>query len=109
VDLMMPRVDGGTFAEALGERERSSAERPVVLMMTAFPARERASVLGTSVQAIIQKPFDVLELAELVHDCVEGRRLHDARGSKFAAPAADTAAVDPPATPPAFRPRAEES
>jgi hypothetical protein len=48
----------------------------VVLMITAFPVRDHASELGRNVQAVIQKPFDVVELAELVHDCVTGRPLH---------------------------------
>lgn len=78
VDLMMPRVDGREFVTALRERERSSAGRPVVLMMTALPIRERFSEFGASVQAMIQKPFDVFELAGLVRDCVDGVRLHEA-------------------------------
>ncbi|GAC1437641.1 MAG: hypothetical protein NVSMB68_09580 [Thermoanaerobaculia bacterium] len=53
-------------------------ERPVVLMMTAFSVRELPD-LGHRVQAVIQKPFDVFELVGLVRDCVESRRLHDAR------------------------------
>ena len=84
VDLMMPRVDGGAFAAALRERERSSSERPVVLMMTAFPARERVTEVGAHVQAVIQKPFDIVELAELVHDCVAVRRLHESRRAEAA-------------------------
>lgn len=81
VDLMMPRVDGEAFVSALRERDKASAQRPVVLLMTAFPVRERVPNMGDKVQAVIQKPFDVLEIAELVHDCVEGRRAYDARKS----------------------------
>lgn len=108
VDLMMPRVDGGAFAAALRERELSSAERPVVLMMTAFPVRERVAEIGANVQAVIQKPFDILELAELVHDCVAARRLHEPRGSELGTPAAGAAAVDTPASSPVLHARAEE-
>ena len=63
---------------ALREREQEAAERPVILMMSAFPDRERAAEFGAVIQAVIQKPFDVVQLAELVRDCVDVRRLHDA-------------------------------
>lgn len=79
VDLMMPRVDGETFATALRDHERTSRERPVVLLMTAFPVRERFAELGDRVHAVVQKPFDALELAELVKSCVEARRMIDER------------------------------
>ena len=82
VDLMMPRVDGREFVATLRERKSASGERPVVLMMTAFPVRERSSELGANVQAMIQKPFDVFELADLVHDCVEGVRLFETAQTK---------------------------
>ena len=74
VDLMMPRVDGAAFVKALRKREESSSRRLVVLMMTATPAREPVMHLGDSVQALISKPFDVLEIAEVVKGCVEGLR-----------------------------------
>jgi DNA-binding response OmpR family regulator len=77
VDLMMPRLDGAGFVAALRERERASFDRPVVLLMTAFSTRETIKHLGDRVQAVIQKPFDVFELAGLVRDCVDGARLMD--------------------------------
>lgn len=79
VDFMMPRVDGEQFVIALREHEAISHERPVVMMMTAFPPRERLPIIGEKVQALIQKPFDLAELAELVRGCVEARKLIDAR------------------------------
>ena len=75
VDLMMPRIDGAAFVIALREREKASTERPVVLMMTAFSLRDTPMTIGERVQAVIQKPFDVFELAELVRDCVEARAM----------------------------------
>lgn len=57
---------------------RSVASRPIVLLMTAFPAGDLPD-LGSQVQAIVQKPFDVLALAELVRDCVESRRHYEDR------------------------------
>ena len=73
-DLMMPRLDGASFVEELAALDRSSNERPVVLIMTAFPDGERLPVVGDLVHAVIRKPFDVEDLAELVHTCIEMRR-----------------------------------
>ena len=85
VDLMMPRVDGSAFVNALREREARSRVRPVVFLMTAFPVAE-VPPLGNEVQALVPKPFDVIELAELVRDCVEAWRRHASRD----APRAET-------------------
>ena len=71
VDLMMPRLDGRDFVAKLTEVERSSENRPVVLMMTAFSSSERLPVPDDRVQAVIRKPFDVLALTRLVSDCVQ--------------------------------------
>lgn len=79
VDLMMPRLDGGAFVIALRAVEKSSNERPVVLMMTAFPVQDTVPDVRERVQAVIQKPFDIFELTELVRDCVETRRVFEAR------------------------------
>ena len=76
VDLMMPNIDGKGFVIALRERDKTSGVRPVVLLMTAFPVQDLPP-LGQHVQAVIQKPFDVFELAELVRDCVEACRRHE--------------------------------
>ena len=73
VDLMMPRLDGRGFVTALREREATSGQRPVVVMMTALTARDLPD-LGSNVQAVVQKPFDLFAIAELVRDCVESRR-----------------------------------
>ena len=86
VDLMMPRVDGAAFVNALREREAQSRVRPVVLLMTAFPLTE-VPALGNEVQALVPKPFDVIELAELIRDCVEAWRRHAARDARGAADA----------------------
>jgi DNA-binding response OmpR family regulator len=87
VDLMMPRVDGAAFIDALRERELHSRVRPVVFLMTAFPVAD-VPVSGNDVQAVVAKPFDVMELAELVRDCVEVWRRHASRDAgKTDAPA----------------------
>ncbi len=71
VDLMMPRVDGATFIARLVEAERFSAERPVVLVMTASSELDALLPLGERIQGVIAKPFDLMQVGELVRDCVE--------------------------------------
>lgn len=89
VDLMMPRLDGAAFVVALREREKLSNDRPVVLMMTAFSIRDTPPAIGERVQAVVQKPFDVFELAELVRDCVDARAAALARKELLARGAPD--------------------
>jgi|SRR6185295_5133803 len=84
LDLVMPKVDGGEFVTELAKLEAVSPERPIILMMTAFPVNDRPE-LATRIQAVIPKPFDVIELAELVFDCIETRRLHVAGQERGAA------------------------
>ncbi len=74
-DLMMPRLDGWGFIRELGKLEGISADRPLVLIMTAAAEREQPALSADTVQAIIRKPFDVRALRDLVHTCVETRRL----------------------------------
>ena len=73
-DLMMPRVDGAELARRLAVMERESAERTVVLIMTAYPQSERLTSLADTVQAVVRKPFDVDELSEVVRACVHAQR-----------------------------------
>lgn len=74
VDLMMPRLDGFGFVNELRAWEESAGARPVVLIMTAAPERPELLATGDIVQAVIAKPFDLRELADLVADCVALRR-----------------------------------
>ena len=77
VDLMMPRIDGETFVTTLRERESASGERPVVLLMTAL--RPRPSLPPRRQDSGRRpEPFDVIDIASLVHSCVEIRRELDA-------------------------------
>jgi CheY-like chemotaxis protein len=71
LDLMMPRLDG---LGVIGHLRDEPGERPIVIIMTAFPERDQPPLDGTLVQAVVRKPFDVHELAGLVHTCVIGRR-----------------------------------
>ena len=58
LDVMMPRMDGWSVLEALGEMP--ATERPRVVMVTALASandRERAERLGA--EAFVPKPFDM--------------------------------------------------
>ena len=72
-DLMMPRLDGVGFVQALAALDQTLNGRPVVLIMTAFPEGSRLSDVADLVHVVIRKPFEVLELAELVRGCVKKR------------------------------------
>ena len=61
LDVMMPRMDGWSVLEALGELP--SEERPRVIMVTALASatdRARAERLGA--EAFVPKPFDMEHL-----------------------------------------------
>jgi CheY-like chemotaxis protein len=58
LDVMMPRMDGWSVLEALGEMP--ATERPRVVMVTALASagdRERAERMGA--EAFVPKPFDM--------------------------------------------------
>ena len=79
-DLMMPRLDGASFVQQLAALDQVSNEQPVVLIMTAFPDGDRLPGVGDLVHAVIRKPFDVEELADLVQGCIEMRRSFGTKG-----------------------------
>src|SRR6187551_636185 len=58
LDVMMPRMDGWSVLEAIGEMP--ATERPRVVMVTALASagdRERAERMGA--EAFVPKPFDM--------------------------------------------------
>jgi two-component system OmpR family response regulator len=63
VDLMMPDMDGWTFARACRSADRASAPG-IIVMSAAADAQIAAGVLD--VEGWIQKPFDLEQLVELV-------------------------------------------
>lgn len=73
LDLMMPRLDGMSFLQRLQESFETRVP-PLVIVMTAFSDREDLVTAAGLVQAVVQKPFDIHELAEIVRDCVTTRR-----------------------------------
>lgn len=82
LDLMMPKVDGFGVLAALAARPQSSATGPVVLVMTAFDNRQALPAIGEAVHGLIHKPFDLVEMVELVTGCVRVRRSHLIRPTK---------------------------
>src|SRR6266498_2171378 len=77
LDLMMPRVDGFGFLEYLREWEESYGARPVVLLMTAAAEEKEFTAAGDVVQAVIPKPSDIGEVAEICQQCVAVRREYE--------------------------------
>lgn len=69
VDLMMPRMNGFAFVEAV--RALALPAPPVVIVMTAFDESAIRQLDSTLVHACIRKPFDVPLVVELVRDCAE--------------------------------------
>ena len=66
LDLMMPRVNGLQFLDAL----KDQPDAPPVLVMSA--ATEYFQGLnGKQVTAVIRKPFDIHELADIVRGALE--------------------------------------
>jgi CheY-like chemotaxis protein len=68
LDLMMPLVDGHLFLQRLAELQLDP--RPVVLVISASDESDFRKLERGSVSAIIRKPFDIMELADLVSACV---------------------------------------
>ena len=69
LDLMMPGVDGFAVLDAI-EQE---VNRPVVLVVSGS-GRQTLDRLDTSkIHGVVKKPFDPIELADVVASCVEIR------------------------------------
>jgi CheY-like chemotaxis protein len=75
LDLMMPRLDGLSFLKRLRDA-CVSTPLPMVIVMTAFPEGDLPET-PELVQAVIRKPFDVHEVADLVRGCVDLLRTRD--------------------------------
>lgn len=78
LDVMMPRLDGFGFVTSLREWQKHDGVRPIVVFMTAAPDHEKLTGTGDIVQALIAKPFDIYEVAEMARACVTERRIYDA-------------------------------
>jgi len=86
LDVMMPGLDGWRVAEELLEDERTSAI-PIIFLTARAEFRDRARGLDIGGVDYVTKPFNPLELAQLVRDLLErierGER-DELRGEKIA-------------------------
>lgn len=69
LDLMMPGVDGLAVLDAI-EREPSP---PVVLVVSGAGKHTLDRIDATRIHGIIKKPFDPLEIADVVSACADIR------------------------------------
>ena len=74
LDLLMPELDGFGVVAAMSAWTIRPRTRPIVLIMTAFDLRSDLPGIGENVHALVRKPFDLPELAELVSGCVRIRQ-----------------------------------
>ena len=64
LDISMPVMDGGTFAEAYRKRGAPPPLAPIIVVTAAGDAAKRATQLKAA--GFISKPFDIDQLAERV-------------------------------------------
>jgi DNA-binding response OmpR family regulator len=86
LDVMMPGLDGWRVAEELLDDERTS-RIPIIFLTARAEFRDRARGLDIGGVDYVTKPFNPLELAQLVRDLLErierGER-DELRGEKIA-------------------------
>jgi len=70
LDLMMPRANGFEVIDYL--KAHPPAEKPVVLVITAYADQRFKEVDADIVAGVIRKPFEVAELGNIVRLCVAG-------------------------------------
>lgn len=69
-DVQMPGMDGIEFARRLRDR----ADAPPIVMMSAFNTPElRGTLAGLGVDRLMQKPFSVQELQEVINERIGAR------------------------------------
>jgi CheY-like chemotaxis protein len=69
LDLMMPRVSGFEFLDAF--RRLRPQSNTVILVLTAFDEAMIGRLPSDRVHAIVRKPFDVPQLASVIHEIVQ--------------------------------------
>jgi len=69
LDIMMPGVDGFSVLESLGQE----SDPPVVLVVSGAGKQVLDRVDTSKIHGIVKKPFDPLEIAEVVSACAEIR------------------------------------
>ncbi|HEX8254985.1 MAG TPA: response regulator [Thermoanaerobaculia bacterium] len=70
LDLMMPRVDGFGVIDYL--RNNPPAQKPVILVVSAYADQKFKLVDPNLVAGVLRKPFEVADLGGLVRLCVHG-------------------------------------
>ncbi|MEA2328954.1 MAG: two-component system, NtrC family, response regulator AtoC [Thermoanaerobaculia bacterium] len=85
LDMSMPRLDGAGVLKEIRAFYADDSERPVVLVMTAGAQQEPLQPFAEIVHAVINKPFDLSELREVVRGCVDLRQRHDGFDARAAA------------------------
>lgn len=80
LDLMMPRVDGFQLLDAVG----LLPERPVVIVMSAFDQVTYGKFDPELVSAVVKKPFDIHEIAQVVRSILA--QISRGNGSAATAP-----------------------
>jgi CheY-like chemotaxis protein len=69
LDLMLPVVDGFAVLDAIGE----GAGKPVVLVVSGADGSVLRRLDRARIHGIVRKPFDPVELADIVGACAEIR------------------------------------
>jgi two-component system chemotaxis response regulator CheY len=70
LDLMMPRMDGFGVIEFM--KQNPPANKPVVLVITAYADQKFKTVDPEIVAGVLRKPFEVADLGNLVRLCATG-------------------------------------
>jgi CheY-like chemotaxis protein len=69
LDLMMPRMNGWKFVEAL-RRGSPATQAQIVLLSAHSDVAHEAERLG--IELFLKKPFDLRDVIRVAHDCVAG-------------------------------------
>jgi len=85
LDLMMPRVNG--FGVAAYLKENPPANKPVVLVVSAYADQQFKEVDPDVVAGVLRKPFEVANIGSLVRLCVHGHDFATRRRTTYAADA----------------------
>lgn len=70
LDLMMPNLDGFGVIKYL--KENPPAEKPIVLVISAYADHRFKDVDPDIVGGVLRKPFEVAEVGNLIRYCVQG-------------------------------------
>ena len=69
LDLMMPRLNGYEFIDAIGRRD---GDRPHIIVFTAAGKRGVDKIPGHAICNSILKPFDLDKFIDIIAECLNG-------------------------------------